>query len=202
MKDIYITIKSNSPEVLFKDRNSKFYGYAFPVQNEDEIKTNILKLKKLHHQAGHFCYAWYLGKSYEKFRSNDDGEPNNSAGPPILGQLQSYDVTNCLIVVVRYFGGTKLGVNGLINAYKTTAKLALENSHLEEKTIDTEFIIQFEYPLLNKVMRLIKEEELQIIEQKLELQCEYKLAVRKKKEAKVISLVKNIYGLKLIETLD
>lgn len=194
MKDTYKTITAISPEVLFKDRNSKFYGYAFPVENEEAIKTHIDQLKKKHHQARHWCYAWVLGKEYNRFRANDDGEPSNSAGAPIHGQLQSYDVTNTLVVVVRYFGGTKLGVGGLINAYRTAAQMALDASSIIEKTIDVEFSIVFDYSLMNKVMRVIKEQNIKIIDQKSMLNCEYKLAVRKKDVDRISLLVKNIYG--------
>jgi uncharacterized YigZ family protein len=124
--DSYKTILQASKEGLFKDRGSKFYGYAFPVTNEEEIKEKIELLKKQHYNARHWCYAWQLGKNYDHYRANDDGEPSNSAGMPIYGQLQSFNVTNILVVVVRYFGGTKLGVGGLIKAYKNGAKLALE----------------------------------------------------------------------------
>ncbi len=194
MKDTYRTISKPSKEVLFKDRNSKFFGYAYPVTNEDEIKSHIEQLKKQHYQARHWCYAWVLGKEYERFRANDDGEPSNSAGAPIHGQLQSFDLTNVLVVVVRYFGGTKLGVGGLINAYRTGAKLALESSSILERTIDVHFSIVFEYPLMNTVMRLIKDENIQIIEQNMSLNCEYLLAIRQQEADRVISLVKNIYG--------
>ena len=194
MKDTYRTISKPSKEVLFKDRNSKFFGYAYPVTNEDEIKSHIEQLKKQHYQARHWCYAWVLGKEYERFRANDDGEPSNSGGAPIHGQLQSFDLTNVLVVVVRYFGGTKLGVGGLINAYRTGAKLALESSSILERTIDVHFSIVFEYPLMNTVMRLIKDENIQIIEQNMSLNCEYLLAIRQQEADRVISLVKNIYG--------
>lgn len=199
MKDTYKTITTPSPEVLFKDRNSKFYGYAFPVQNEEEVKECIDALKKQHHQARHWCYAWVLGKHYERYRANDDGEPSNSAGAPIYGQLQAYDLTNTLIVVVRYFGGTKLGVGGLINAYRTGAQLALEAATIEEKTIDVEFTITFEYALMNKVMRVIKEQQIRIIGQQSTMTCEYTLAIRQKDFERVSVLVKNIYGVKLKE---
>ncbi len=199
MKDTYRTITQPSPEVLFKDRNSKFFGYAYPVSTEEDIKKHLDILKKKHYQARHWCYAWVLGKEYERFRANDDGEPSNSAGAPIHGQLQSFDLTDVLVVVVRYFGGTKLGVGGLINAYRTGAQLALEASIIEERTIDIPFIITFEYPLMNTVMRLIKDESLQIIDQKMELNCEYTLAVRRKESDRIISLVKNIYGVTIIE---
>ena len=145
-QDTYKTLIKPSAEVLFKERGSKFFGYAYPVKNEEEIKQYLDELKKQHHTARHFCYAWQLGNNYEHYRANDDGEPSNSAGMPIYGQLQSFNITNCLVVVVRYFGGTKLGVGGLIQAYKTTAQLALEASKIVEKTIDDVFLVKFDYP--------------------------------------------------------
>lgn len=199
MKDTYKTIVQSSPEVLFKDRNSKFFGYAFPISQEDEVKPLIEQLKKKHYQARHWCYAWVLGKRYERFRANDDGEPSNSAGAPIHGQLQSYDVTNVLVVVVRYFGGTKLGVGGLINAYRTGAQLALEAAAIEERTIDTEFKIQFEYPILNKVMRLIKDHEVTIVQQQMELNCLFLLSIRQKNAPVVIAAFEEVYGIKRIK---
>ena len=192
-KDVYKTIDKASTEALFKDRGSKFYGYAFPVTNEEEIKENIEFLKKQHYNARHWCYAWQLGKKYEKYRANDDGEPTNSAGTPIYGQLQAFEVTNVLVVVVRYFGGTKLGVGGLIQAYKTSAKLALENSEIIQKTINEEFILQFNYSEMNKVMRIVKEEQISIINQKLDLNCRYIISVRKKEAAKVFKLFDETY---------
>ena len=187
-KDVYKTIDKASTEALFKDRGSKFYGYAFPVTNEEEIKENIEFLKKQHYNARHWCYAWQLGMKYEKYRANDDGEPTNSAGTPIYGQLQAFEVTNVLVVVVRYFGGTKLGIGGLIKAYKTAAKLALENSEIIQKTINEEFILQFNYSEMNKVMRIVKEEQISIINQKLDLNCLYVISVRKKEADKVFKL--------------
>ena len=192
-KDVYKTIDKASTEGLFKDRGSKFYGYAFPVTNEEEIKENIEFLKKQHYNARHWCYAWQLGMKYEKYRANDDGEPNNSAGTPICGQLQAFEVTNVLVVVVRYFGGTKLGVGGLIQAYKTAAKLALENSEIIQKTINEEFILQFNYSEMNKVMRIVKEEQISIINQKLDMNCMYIISVRKKEAAKVFKLFDETY---------
>jgi uncharacterized YigZ family protein len=192
-KDVYKTINKASTEALFKDRGSKFYGYAFPVTNEEEIKENIEFLKKQHYNARHWCYAWQLGKSYNQYRANDDGEPSNSAGMPIFGQLQAFNVTNILVVVVRYFGGTKLGVGGLIQAYKTGAKLALENSIIIEKTINEEFLLKFEYPEMNTVMRVIKDESILIINQKMELNCEFIISVRKKEANKVFEIFDNTY---------
>jgi len=193
LKDTYNTIKKPSPEALFKDKGSKFYGYAFPVNNEEEIKTCLENLKKQHYNARHWCFAWQLGKGYEHYRVNDDGEPSNSAGMPIYGQIQAFDLTNVLVVVVRYFGGTKLGVGGLIQAYKTGAKLKLEQSSIEERTIDEEFILQFNYPEMNTVMRIIKDQTIKIIHQKLELDCQYIISVRKKESERVFNLFNNTY---------
>ena len=192
-KDVYKTIDKASTEALFKDRGSKFYGYAFAVTNEEEIKENIEFLKKQHYNARHWCYAWQLGMKYEKYRANDDGEPTNSAGTPIYGQLQAFEVTNILVVVVRYFGGAKLGVGGLIQAYKTAAKLALENTEIIQKTINEEFILQFNYSEMNKVMRIVKEEQISIINQKLDLNCMYTISVRKKEADKVFKLFNGTY---------
>jgi len=194
-KDTYKTITRASEEILFKDRGSKFYGYAFPVTSEEEIKHFFEPLKKQHHAARHWCYAWQLGKQYEAYRYNDDGEPSNSAGAPIYGQLQSFDVTNVLVVVVRYFGGTKLGIGGLIQAYKAAAQGALEASTIVERTIDMELLLKFNYPEMNKVMRIIKDEKLKIIDQKMELDCELKLAVRKKDLERIFRIFDTTYKL-------
>src|SRR5690554_2559881 len=192
-KDTYKTILEPSEEVLYKEKGSKFFGYAFPVLNEDEIKDHLETLKKQHHSARHWCYAWQLGKNYEHFRANDDGEPSNSAGMPIYGQLQSFDVTNILVVVVRYFGGTKLGVGGLIQAYKTAAQMALEASRIVKKTINKNFILKFEYPEMNTVMRIIKDENLNVTDQKMELNCEFEISVRKKDASRIFELFENTY---------
>ena len=192
-KDTYKTILKASEASLYKEKGSKFIGYAFPVTHEDEIKEHIQYLKKEHHNARHWCYAWQLGTSYENYRVNDDGEPSNSAGMPIFGQLQAFDVTNVLVVVVRYFGGTKLGVGGLIQAYKTAAKMSLEASKIVDKTIDTHFEIKFEYPEMNVVMRIIKDENLSITNQKMELNCSIELAVRKKDAARIFELFEKTY---------
>ena len=192
-KDTYKTIMKPSPEVLFKDRGSKFIGYAIPVTSEEEIKEHLERLKKQHHSARHWCYAWQLGKEYEKYRANDDGEPSNSAGMPIYGQLQSFDVTCILVVVVRYFGGTKLGVGGLIKAYKTAAQFALKASVIVERTIDEDFLLKFDYPEMNRVMRIIKDENLTIKRQKMELDCEKTISVRRKDSERIFQIFENIY---------
>ena len=140
-----------------------------------------------------------LGKEYEQYRANDDGEPSNSAGAPIYGQLQSFDVTNILVVVVRYFGGTKLGVGGLINAYRTGAQKALDISKIVEKTINIPFSVQFEYPLLNKVMRLTNDHDVHIIEQQMQLDCVFHLSIRRSEAEKVIGMFDEVYGINLLK---
>lgn len=179
-KDAYKTLEQPGQEILLKEKASKFFGYSFPVSTEAEVESAILDLKSKHNKAGHFCYAWQMGENYEHYRVNDDGEPSNSAGMPILGQLENFGVTNILVVVVRYFGGTKLGVGGLISAYKTAAKMALEASQLVTKTIDLNFEVTCDYDKMNLVMRLVKEYDLDIMEQDLELNCHFKIGVRKK----------------------
>lgn len=202
IKDTYRTLTKASEEVLFKDRNSKFFGYAFPVKHEEEIKQHLEELKKKHHSARHWCYAWQLGKDNSQFRANDDGEPSNSAGMPIYGQIQSFDVTNILIVVVRYFGGVKLGVGGLINAYRTAAQMALEASNIVTRTIDKRFEIAFDYPEMNKVMRVIKENNLNVINQILELDCRIIISVRKKEAERIYEKFDATYKVKITELED
>ena len=188
IKDTYKTIASSTSEVLFKEKNSKFYGYAFPVSSQEEIKIHLECLKKQHFSAVHHCYAYQFGTEKIEFRANDDGEPSNSAGMPIYGQIQSFELTNVLIVVVRYFGGIKLGVGGLITAYKTTAQIALETAEIIEKTIDIHYLITFDYKNMNKVMRIIKEKKLQIINQKMELNCEVEISIRKKNAENIFDI--------------
>lgn len=199
MIDTYKTINVPKGEILYKDKGSKFFGYAFPVSSEEDVKIFIEKLKKEHHSARHWCYAWRLGVENIRFRANDDGEPNNSAGQPILGQLLSFDVTNILLVVVRYFGGTKLGVGGLINAYKTTAKLTLDECTILKKTIDVHFQLTFDYIHMNKVMRIIKENKLLILSQKMELNCDFIIPVRKKNASKIQQLFLDLRCVKIKE---
>lgn len=177
--DTYKTIAAESGEILLKEKNSKFFGYAFPVTSENEAKIHLDNLRKKHFGAGHFCYAWQIGTETIAFRANDDGEPSNSAGMPIYGQIQSFGITNVLVVVVRFFGGVKLGVGGLISAYKTAAQMAIEASEIVERTINVHFLIAFDYKNMNKVMRVIKEKNLGIISQKMEMNCEIEIATRK-----------------------
>lgn len=191
--DTYKTIETQTELVLFKDRNSKFFGYAFPVLNEDEVKTYLERLKKEHHTARHWCYAYQIGTQNRIYRANDDGEPNNSAGMPIYGQLQSFDVTNILVIVVRYFGGVKLGVGGLINAYKTAAQMALEKAAIIEKTINIDYLIIFDYKNMNKVMRIIKERNLKIIQQNLELRCAITISVRQNDSTHIFEIFNRLF---------
>ncbi|MFM9987686.1 IMPACT family protein [Flavobacterium sp.] len=193
IKDTYFTITEPSTEVLFKEKNSKFFGYAFPITSEEEVKIHIESLKKKHFSARHWCYAYQIGTDKIQYRANDDGEPNNSAGMPIYGQIQSYNITNVLVVVVRYFGGVKLGVGGLITAYKTTAQMALEESEIVEKTIDTHFLVQFDYKNMNKVMRVIKEKNIMIISQKMEEDCQIEIATRKKNAKNIFDIFEAIF---------
>ena len=192
-KDTYRTLATPSEEVLFKEKNSKFFGLAFPVTNEEEVKNILTEIKKTHFSARHWCYAYQIGTEKMQYRANDDGEPNNSAGMPIYGQIQSFDVTNVLVIVVRYFGGVKLGVGGLISAYKTAAQMALENATIIEKTIDKHFLIHFDYKNMNKVMRIIKEKNLDIVNQKMELSCEIEIKTRKKNADTIADIFENLF---------
>ena len=198
-KDTYKTIVTKTEAVLYKDKNSKFFGYAFPVLNETEIKAHLGALKKEHHAARHWCYAYQLGTEKITYRANDDGEPNNSAGMPIYGQIQSFDVTNILIVIVRYFGGVKLGVGGLIHAYKTTAQITLESGDIIEKTININYLITFDYKNMNTVMRIIKEKNLTIINQKLEMDCQISISVRKKEAKTIFEIFNRLFEIDIKE---
>ena len=198
--DTYKTIASSVQEVIFKEKSSKFLGYAFPVTSEEEIKTHLEEVKKAHFSARHWCYAWQLGYgTNQRYRANDDGEPNNTAGIPIYGQIQSFELTNILVIVVRYFGGIKLGVGGLVQAYKTTAQLTLQEAKIEEKLITEELRIRFEYPLMNKVMRVVKEQNLNITQQLLTENCELHLAIRQSDYQRMQELFENIYGVLIVK---
>ena len=198
--DTYKTIASSVQEVIFKEKSSKFLGYAFPVTSEEEIKAHLEAVKKEHFSARHWCYAWQLGHgTNQRYRANDDGEPNNTAGIPIYGQIQSFELTNILVIVVRYFGGIKLGVGGLVQAYKTTAQLTLQEAEIEEKLITEELRIRFDYPLMNKVMRVVKEQNLNITQQLLTEDCELHLAIRQSDYQRMQELFENIYGVLIVK---
>jgi len=196
MKDTYKTIEKPC-EGYFKDKGSKFFAYAFPVKNEEEVKEILTQLKKEHHSARHHCYAWRLGMENIRYRANDDGEPSSSAGKPILGQLLSFDVTNVLIVVVRYFGGTLLGVSGLINAYRTAASEALKNAVISTRLIENRYELHFTYSELNEVMHIIKQENLNITDTKFEEKCSLVFSVRKSEALGIEQTFINFYGVKI-----
>ena len=191
--DIYKTIDTPAEAILFKDKNSKFFGYAYPISSEDEVKIHLKNLKKKHHAARHWCYAYQIGIENISYRANDDGEPSNSAGMPIYGQIQSFELTNILVIVVRYFGGVKLGVGGLINAYRTTAQMVLETSSIIEKTINVDYLISFAYKNMNTVMRIIKEKQLKIVNQKLEMSCQITITVRKNEAESVFEVFNKLF---------
>lgn len=196
MNDTFKTITSHA-EGLFKEKGSKFLGYAFPVEKEDEVKAILQNLRKEHHSARHFCYAWRLGPEKLHFRANDDGEPSSTAGKPILGQIQSFDLTNILVVVVRYFGGTLLGVSGLINAYKNAAYDTLIHAEIIEKLVEKNLIIEFDYGVLNEVMKILKDEKLPQEEPVFDLNCQIKTHVRLKELKRIEELLLKIDNLKI-----
>lgn len=190
-EDTYKTIKS-PVEGLFKDRGSKFLAYAYPIEHENEVKPIIENLRKEHFKAVHHCYAFRLGLERTNFRVNDDGEPSGTAGKPILNTLLSHDVTNILVVVVRYFGGTLLGVPGLINAYKTATAEALALAEIIEKTVNDVYIVSFEFIQMNDVMKVVKEFSLKIRNQTYDNQCTMELEFRKTLTNQVVGKLEKI----------
>jgi uncharacterized YigZ family protein len=196
MEDVYRTIEKES-QGYFKDKGSKFYAFAFPVKHEDEVKEILARLRKEHHSARHHCYAWRIGTEEIIYRVNDDGEPSSTAGKPILGQLQSFNVTNILLVVIRYFGGTLLGVSGLINAYRSAAADALKNAEIKQKLIEMEMILDFTYKELAEVMNIVKQENLTIINTRFEENCNLTFFVRKAEYEKLMQKFSNVYGVSI-----
>jgi len=178
MKNTYRTINISS-DYLLKEKQSKFYGYSFPVSDTKKIKSFIALLQKKHHNARHFCYAYKIGFEDPVFRVNDDGEPRNSAGMPIYGQIQSYNLTNVLIVIVRYFGGIKLGLGGLVSAYKECAKKTLESNKIITRTITLPVQIKFNYLQMNNVMRIIKKYDLEVVNQEMQIDCVFDILTTK-----------------------
>jgi uncharacterized YigZ family protein len=177
MEDAYKTIQTDI-QGLFKDRGSRFLAFGFPVNDEKQIKEHISKLRKKYHDARHVCYAFRIGYKEPYFRVNDDGEPSGTAGKPILGQISGNELTNILIVVVRYFGGVLLGTPGLINAYRSAAKDCINHAQIIEKTIDRDFKISFAYEQLNLIMRIVKDEPVTVIQQNFESNCVMSLRIR------------------------
>ena len=196
MEDIYKTIEGTA-EGLYKEKGSKFIALAYPVKTEEQIKEILQQLRKEFYDARHHCYAWRIDARNERTRSNDDGEPSGSAGKPILNQIFSYELYDILVVVIRYFGGTKLGISGLINAYKTATREALENATIIKKEIRDLYQIEFEYPIMNKVMRVIKEDGLVIKKQDFDSRCIIKLEIRLSTINKSTNRLSKILGVKL-----
>lgn len=200
MEDTYQSIKENS-EGLFKDKGSKFIAYAYPIHSEEEVKEIIQVLKKEHYSARHHCYAYRLGPKGENYRANDDGEPSGTAGRPILGQLLSHELTNILVVVVRYFGGTLLGVSGLINAYKNATSDVIQNSEIVEHIVENSYELEFEYPLQNSVMKVVKDEDLNILNSTYEMNCKLVVGIRLNKEEISLNKFSKIEGVKVTQII-
>jgi uncharacterized YigZ family protein len=194
-EDTYRTIE-NPSEGIFKDKGSKFIAYAFPVTNEEQVKPIITKLRAEHNKARHFCWALRLSPDRSIFRINDDGEPSGTAGRPILNTLLSLDLTNILVIVVRYFGGTLLGVPGLINAYKNATIESLNNAIKIDKTVNDCYRITFDYLSMNEVMKTIKEDEITIHSQSFDTVCSIDIEVRKAKLNKILTRLEGIDTLK------
>lgn len=190
-EDTYLTIKERS-EGIYKEKGSKFISLAFPVSNENEVKDIIKDIKKEYYDARHHCYSYILGFDKSTFRMNDDGEPSSTAGKPIYGQLLSKDLTNILVVVIRYFGGTKLGVSGLINAYKQATIDVLSNSCIIEKTVNELYSVSFEYVLMNDVMKILKEFDVIQQNHRFEMDCYLEFITRKSNSVKIVDNLSSI----------
>ncbi|TXK47124.1 YigZ family protein [Pontibacter qinzhouensis] len=198
MEDTYRTIAAPA-EGLYKEKGSKFIALAYPVYSEEEVKEIYAGIKKQYYDARHHCYAYCLGADKSRYRANDDGEPNHSAGDPILGQIRSADLSNVLVVVIRYFGGIKLGVSGLIYAYKTATAEALANATVVEKHETALLQLRFEYLQMNEVMSLVKEYNLEMRDQQFELSCQLTLEVRKNLKEELKAKVENLAGVEVQE---
>ena len=192
-QDSYKTIAAPA-EVTYRQLSSKFLAYAYPVETEAEIKEHLDVLRKRWFDATHHCYAWRLGPHGEHFRANDDGEPSSTAGKPILGQLLSQEVTNCLVVVVRYFGGTKLGVPGLIAAYKESTALVLAECEIVERTVDVRIVVSFSYIAMNDVMRIVKDMQPKVVDQQFDNLCTMTLTIREGEAEQLIGRLEKVEG--------
>lgn len=200
MSDTFKTIVS-SAEGSYKEKGSKFLSFAFPVKNVDEINQILARYRKQYYDARHICYAYMLGSAKNEWRANDDGEPSGTAGRPILGQINSFELTNVLVIVVRYFGGILLGTSGLITAYKEASIDALEQANIVEQTIDEVFTVEFDYLLMNEVMRVIKEINPLVLDQSFDNMCAMKLSIRQSDAEKLKSKLEKIIGVN-IETIN
>jgi len=197
--DKYKTIKASSTGI-YKEKGSKFMAFAYPIVDEEEAKIIVAQLKKEYFDARHHCYAYRISADGATFRMNDDGEPSSTAGRPIYGQMLSFDVTNIIIVVIRYFGGTKLGTSGLINAYKIAAADALKNAEIIEKIEEKTITFDFSYAVINNIMKLMKDEKIEIAQQNLELSCNMKINVPKSKTAEVCEKLLKIESVIIVES--
>ena len=191
--DVYRTIEADA-EALFKEKSSKFLCFAYPVTTEEQIRERLEVLYKKYYDATHHCYAWRLGPRGESFRANDDGEPSSTAGKPILGQLLSHEITDCLIVVVRYFGGTKLGVSGLIEAYKTSAAEVIAAAKVVERTVDERIEVRFSYMAMNEVMKVVKDLQPKIVEQCFDNLCTMTLTIRQSLSEQLLTRLSKVEG--------
>lgn len=200
--DTYKTINSPS-EGIYKEKGSKFIAYAYPVYSEDEIKNHIAELKKKYYDARHHCFAWQLGTDGKRYRANDDGEPSGTAGKPIYGQIRSYELSNILVVVIRYFGGTKLGTSGLIHAYKEATIDAFNNATIIEKTVNDVYKVSFDYGVMNDIMKIIKDENPNIINQDFNLRCVITWSCQQSKIDSILAKFKKTESVSLdyIETI-
>lgn len=198
MTDSYKTIVATS-EGYYTEKRSKFISYAVPVRTIEDVKAAVEAYRKQYYDSRHVCWAYMLGADRNTFRSNDDGEPSSTAGKPILGQINSNELTDILIVVIRYFGGIELGTSGLIVAYRTAAAEAIAAAEVEERTVDVDFTILFEYPFMNSVMRIVKEDSLQIVSQTYEMDCEMTIRLRKGEVERVQSRLLKIDSCRLKE---
>lgn len=198
--DTYKTI-SNLSEAIYTEKRSKFIAFAIPVTTTEEIKEHLDIYQKKYYDARHVCYAYMLGSERKDFRANDNGEPSGTAGKPILGQINSNELTDVLIVVIRYFGGIKLGTSGLITAYRAAAADAIANAEIIEKTVDEEITVVFEFPFMNDIMRIVKEEEPEIVSQLYDMDCSMTLRIRKSKMERLRSRLEKVETARLSENI-
>ena len=190
-EDTYKTIAKPS-EGSYSEKRSKFLAYEFPVQNEQEVKARLAEIQKKHWDARHHCYAYILGPHKDAYRQNDNGEPSGTAGRPIYGQLLSKDLTNTLVSVVRYFGGIKLGVSGLQNAYKVAAKEALDAAVIEERTVQEQYRVVFEYVKMNDIMQILKDPEIQVLDRQSDMRCTYTISVRQRDADRITDALRKV----------
>lgn len=196
MTDSYLTIADRSTGE-YSEKRSKFLAFAFHVESTDEVKSLVQQYSKEYYDARHVCYAYMLGYQREHFRAVDNGEPSGTAGKPILGQINKFELTNVLVIVVRYFGGIKLGTSGLTNAYKLATSEALQNANIEERTIDTKIKVTFEYPQMNDVMRVIKDLNPTILSQQMDVNCVFELSIRQSEAEMLTSRLEKTRGVKI-----